>query len=122
MSQPIIHYGRKRSGIRRELKSKIDDWLSTIENEHLINTIKKDVIITGGAIASMLLGEKVNDYDIYFRTKETTLKVANYYVDAFNSKIKIKVGEEVNPYAPCVKEDKITNIKGEVEDRVLIWI
>ena len=47
---------------------------------------KKNTIVTGGAIASMLLKEKVNDFDIYFRNKETALKVAEYYVGKFEVK------------------------------------
>ena len=31
----------------------------------------------------MLLGEQVNDYDVYFRDRETALAVANYYVARF---------------------------------------
>lgn len=40
-------------------------------------------MITGGCIVSMLLKERVNDFDIYFRNKETALAVANYYVAEF---------------------------------------
>jgi hypothetical protein len=38
------------------------------------------LIVTGGCIASMLLKEDVNDYDIYFKTKETCYKIAQYYI------------------------------------------
>jgi len=41
------------------------------------------VIVTGGCITSMLLGEMVNDFDIYFRDHDTTLKVATYYLSKF---------------------------------------
>ena len=45
-------------------------------------------MITGGAIASMLLNEDVNDFDIYFRDHATTLAVADYYVKRFHTKNK----------------------------------
>ncbi|MCP3673504.1 MAG: hypothetical protein GY829_03400, partial [Gammaproteobacteria bacterium] len=60
-----IHYGRKRSGIRREIKKKMSEWLKSIKDDDVREIAAEDAIITGGAIASMLLGEQVNDFDIY---------------------------------------------------------
>lgn len=117
-----IHYGRKRSGIRRELNAKVEEWIESIADETVQKAAKRDTIVTGGSIASMLLGEKVNDYDIYFKTKETTKLVAEYYVNKFNNMKRIEVGDGVIPYEPCVKEETITNIKGQSEDRVVIYI
>jgi len=117
-----IRYGRKRKGIKRELDKKIEDWLESIHDEDVVGAIKNDLIVTGGAIASMLLGEKVNDFDVYFRTKETTVMVAKYYVDAFNQAKAIETGDGVVDYQPIVKEESVSNIKGEKEDRVLIWM
>lgn len=70
--------------IQKSIDSKIQEWLKTIDNESLRTEVKKDLIVTGGCIASMLLKEPVNDYDIYFKTKSTCFKIAEYYV----SKIK----------------------------------
>jgi hypothetical protein len=110
-----IRYGRKRSGIRRELENKIEGWLDTIDDVDVQSLARNNTIVTGGSIASMLLGEKVNDFDIYFRDKETTLAVARYYVDKFNKANELKS-------IPEVREESLENIKGEVEDRVVIWI
>jgi len=63
---------------------KIDEWLSTIDNQEVRDAIEKDLIITGGCFTSMILNDDVNDFDCYFRTKETVLKVANYYADIWN--------------------------------------
>lgn len=117
-----IRYGRKRSGIKRELTKKIDDWLSTIDNDAVYNAAKSDVIVTGGSIASMLLGEKINDFDVYFRTKSTTLLVAKYYVDEFNNANNLETGDDVNSCTPSVIEETLNNIKGDEEDRVVISI
>lgn len=117
-----IHYGRKRNGIIRELKSKIEEWLETIADEDVRELAKKNVVITGGSIASMLLGEKINDYDVYFKTKEATLAVTNYYVNLFNENNKLETAKGVHKCNPIVKEEKITNIRGEEEDRVVIFI
>lgn len=105
-----IRYGRKRSGIRRQLATKIEEWIKTVEDEDLRSLIKRDVIVTGGSIASMLLGEKINDYDVYFATKATTAAVAQYYVRKFNSRMVLNSN---NDYTPEVREE---------EDRVSIWM
>ena len=117
-----VHYGRKRSGIKKEIKAKLQDWFATIEDEGLRKLVEKNTIVTGGCIASMLLGEKVNDFDIYFRDKATTKLVAEYYVQKFNESNKVEVVEGVTPYQPYVKEESVTNGKGENEDRVLIYM
>lgn len=118
-----IRYGRKKSGIRRELKSKIDEWVETITDDSVKKAIQRDVIVTGGSIASMLLGEPVNDYDVYFKTKETTLLVAKYYVDVFNKNVALKLGDvSSNSCTPIVQTESIVNIKGKTEERVVIYM
>ena len=116
-----IHYGRKRSGIRRELKAKIEDWLKSITDDEVRLLDSKNVIVTGGAIASMLLGEKVNDYDLYFKTIDAAKDVACYYVDKFNG-IRVSKEKDHIPYAPSVEVKKLRNIKGEEEERVFIYM
>jgi hypothetical protein len=118
-----IHYGRNRKGITRELNNKMTEWLSTIDDIPLREQVAKEVIVTGGSIASMLLGEKVNDFDVYLKTKATTKAIAEYYVAKFNaaSKPKSAVGSEITA-VPYVTEDIIKNCKGELEERVVIYI
>jgi len=118
----IIYYGRKRNGIKSELTKKINDWLKSIKDVKVRELAYKDVIVTGGAIASMLLGEKVNDFDLYFRTKSTTIAVAKYYVKQFNKVNDLKGKLGAVPYEPTVIEDQIENCKGEIENRVIIFM
>lgn len=66
--------------ITKNLDTKITGWLNSIKDESLRIRVKKDLIVTGGCIASMLSKEDVNDYDIYFKTKETCFDIAKYYV------------------------------------------
>ena len=113
------HYGRKRSGIRRELIKKIEDWLKSIDNEAVRKAAESDVIVTGGAICSMLLGENVNDFDVYFRTKSTTKLVAQYYVKKFNE---AKTIAGAVTYTPTVREELIRNTKGVDEERITIFL
>ena len=74
----------KKKTIKKVIRSKIDQWLATIEDESVRELASKNTIVTGGCIASMLLREPVNDFDLYMRTKEAALKLAKYYVERFN--------------------------------------
>lgn len=69
----------QKKTIKSYLNSRIDSWLNTVKDPSLVGMIKRDCIVTGGAIASMLMNEPVNDVDVYFRTKETAKAVAEYY-------------------------------------------
>lgn len=86
----------KTKTIKLVLRKKFDAWVESITDEALREQVRQNSIITGGAIASMLLREEVSDYDVYFRNKETAVAVALYYVGLF--KPKNKAGIEVPIY------------------------
>ncbi len=71
--------------MKKHLSNKIKDWCEHITDEEVRKVVKNNVIITGGAIVSLLNGEKPHDYDVYFRTKEAVIKVAEYYVNLWNN-------------------------------------
>ena len=73
----------KAKTIRRVIRAKIDDWLASIEDEELRYDLRNKIIVTGGAIASMLLRERVSDYDVYLRDRESCIRLAEYYVARF---------------------------------------
>lgn len=72
--------GFKRRAIENIIRGKIKSWISSIEDEELRKEVKDHYIVTGGAIASMLLGDMPNDFDIYFDNVDVAAKVAKYYV------------------------------------------
>ena len=76
--------------IAKSLNAKINNWIDSIENEEIKKIIKDNAIVTGGAIVSLLNGEKPNDYDIYFKTKEAVKLVAEYYAGIWNETHKDK--------------------------------
>ncbi len=78
----------KSKTIKKAIQVKIDEWIQSIEDPSLRAKVKNGTIVTGGAIASMLLNEPVNDYDVYFKDRETAIAVANYYVSRFSPKNK----------------------------------
>lgn len=73
----------KARTIKAVISKKIEDWISSIDDPAVQELVSKNTIVTGGCIASMLLCEPVNDFDVYFRNRETTLAVANYYIHHF---------------------------------------
>lgn len=75
----------KSKTIKRYLSENFNYFVDSITDEAVRKLVKKNSIITGGSIVSLLLNEKVNDYDIYFTDKETTKKVAEYFVKQFNN-------------------------------------
>jgi hypothetical protein len=100
--------GLKRSTIRTLLNKKIENFLSSIkDNKDLVRELRKNIIVTGGAIPSMLIGEEVNDYDVYLKDKECIKKLIRHYVDI-----------DMFP----IHEIKEINIRKEVEDRIKIFI
>ena len=88
----------KAKTIRAILSKKHKDFVASIKNEEVRNLVNKNSIVTGGCIVSMLLGEKINDFDYYFTDKETCLKVAEYYVKEFN----VHTGKKV--YVKCMDD------------------
>lgn len=73
-----------RHRIKKVLDNKFADFVDSITDPTVRDLVKENTIITGGAIASLLLNEEVKDFDLYFRNKETVEAVAKYYVDKFN--------------------------------------
>ncbi len=73
----------RAKNIKSVLSRKFKSWIDSIDDPEVVDAIKQDAIITGGCIPSMLLGEQVNDYDVYFKTGETAFIVAQYYVKKF---------------------------------------
>lgn len=74
----------KSKTINAVIAKKINDWLNSLDDPVLVKHIKNDIIVTGGCITSMLLNEPVNDFDIYFKTKESLKRISEHYVRKFN--------------------------------------
>lgn len=107
----------KTKTIKAVLKKKFNEWIETIEDEKVKSLVKKNSIITGGAIVSMLLNEEVKDFDVYFTNKETTMAVSEYYCNKFNELNKDKtnkIGYPVQAYVlDCDNESMIQKEKEE---------
>lgn len=99
--------------IKSVLSRKLDHWLKHVDDPAIVDIIEQNAICTGGAIASMLLNEKVNDFDFYFKTSEAAYAVAKYYVEKFKQ----------NPPSRFKNKDKVVDIAVRMEeDRVSIVV
>lgn len=99
----------KTSTIKIALRQQLNNWIETIHDETVRKLVQKNAFVTGGAITSMLQGEMPNDIDVYFRTRETALAVAMYYVKDFNSRAdnRYRIMQEAwNAHAAWQKQNK----------------
>tara|TARA_R110000737_G_C14624761_1_gene494608 strand:- start:34343 stop:35239 length:897 start_codon:yes stop_codon:yes gene_type:complete len=65
--------------IRKAITMKLTAWLSTINDEKLRADVRANILVSGGSITSMLLGEPVNDYDVYIKDMDVLIRLAKYY-------------------------------------------
>jgi hypothetical protein len=93
----------KAKTIKSILSRKIQAWANSIDDPAVKKLVEENTIVTGGAITSLLMNEKPNDYDVYFRTAEAAYKVCDYYVNKFkaNPPPKFKNGGDVLIYLGC---------------------
>lgn len=97
--------------IKRHLNAKLRDWIGNIDDEEVKKVVEENTIITGGAIVSLLTGDIIHDYDVYFRTKEACVKVAEYYVEKWNKEhedkpVSLEVEDGDNGSVKCFVRSK----------------
>lgn len=103
----------------KALKSKMDDWIRNIENDNIRRIIRENGIVTGGSLVSLLNGEQPNDYDVYFKTKESCVAVAQYYADIWNkahpdkNQVQIQVEEATGRITAFIRSSGIATEDGE---------
>lgn len=69
--------------IQKNIAAKLTEWIATITDEQLRIDLKKNVLVSGGSITSMLLHEDVNDYDIYIKDYGVLIRLTEYYIKGF---------------------------------------
>lgn len=106
--------GLKTKTIKSVLRNRTNAWLESLPDD-MRARVKADTIVTGGCIASMLLGEPVNDIDIYFRTQATAKLVADHYVKEFVTARKARIGIDIPIYV-----EELKDVRGEPRVRIVI--
>ena len=101
----------QRATIKGILNKKVNSWLETLP-ENLREKVRPNVIVTGGAITSLLMNERVNDFDIYFKNVETVKLISEYYVEEFKRRQKkdIKFRDGGEPEIYIVTENDVGDI------------
>lgn len=111
----------KSKTIKSVLRRKFSAFTASITDESVRKLVEENTIITGGSIASMLLKEKVNDYDLYFRTGESTFAVAQYFVELFKKSPPPKLrGGEI--YVANANREPLRKWDDFLDDRIRIVV
>jgi hypothetical protein len=66
--------------VRNVIRKKMDKWLATIPDTELRDRVKSNILVSGGCIASMLLNEDVNDFDVYIMDQDVLRDLCEHYV------------------------------------------
>lgn len=66
--------------IKKTVANKMEDWLASITDESLRKDVKANLLVSGGSICSLILGENVNDYDVYLQDRTVLMRLVEYYV------------------------------------------
>ena len=106
------------------IRKKIFDWLATIDDVQLREDIAQHIIVSGGCITSLLQGEKVNDYDVYFTDKAVLIRTMRYYLSRFAQNppprfrsggvVKMFVDEKRRDYPRCIVQSQ--GVAGEQKE------
>lgn len=116
-----------RKIIKQVLKRKVKKWADSIEDNAVKTLCLENTIVTGGCIASMLIKEGINDFDIYFKNMETAYQVAKYYLKKFkethpeNDAVVVKENDRIKIYVPSEgvsKDDEA--MPGDLEELLTI--
>lgn len=113
-----------KKGIRLHLTKVVKNWIDSVDDENVKNAIKRGVLITGGALVSLLNGETPNDYDIYFKTKIDLQTVAEYYAKIWNethpdkSQVEIRYNERFDKIECFIQSKGIAKEEDEEEQKV----
>lgn len=73
----------KLKTVKKILRGSFAAYVKSIKNERIAKLVHRHGYITGGAIVSLLLGEEVNDLDVYFDDIDAAVEIVNYYAEAF---------------------------------------
>lgn len=73
----------QKKTIQKVIRNKMTEWLESIQDDKLRQRVKKHLLVSGGSIASMFLGEDVNDYDVYIQDRQTLIDLVKYYIGTY---------------------------------------
>lgn len=101
--------------IEKIIKAKLEDWLNTIPDTKLKKEVRKNILLSGGSIASMLLNIEVNDYDIYIKDVDILKQLTNFYIKNFSGIVLLDGREKEELLTTVMKNTKETSYSIAVE-------
>jgi len=101
--------GYKVARLKGSLRNKLEGVAETLPLP-IARVFLDNAIVSGGSVSAMLMGDPVNDYDVYFRTEEAVRTIAEYYVDKY-------CGDSAE-----VVSSEFINIRGDTENRLTIRV
>lgn len=121
--------------IKHTIIKKMEEWLKSIKDESLREDVKKNLLVSGGSITSLLLNEKVNDFDVYLMDVDIMKRLVIYYTKPFGITIfdgrqkpeLIKELEEAYQYAPGEESaidrnnSKAISLRNLKEDQIKLY-
>ena len=109
----------KAKQIEKLLRGLLENLISSIDDEEISSIIRDYSFITGGCIPSMLMGEYVNDFDIYFTSKQYTELVVDYYKKKdsklTSSNKKEKMLEQKGVFIPTLFTENAINLTDKIQ-------
>jgi len=94
--------------IEKNIRAKMEEWLKTITDDKLRGDVKENLLVSGGSIASMLLNQPVNDYDVYLMDIDVVKRLAIYYTQS-DRNIVIFDGREKEKLVKSLNDGYIDN-------------
>ena len=95
-----------KKDIQKYIEKTLEYWLDSLPTTKLKEAARRDVIVSGGCIASMLIGEPVRDYDLYFKTANTAYELAKHYTKSLGRDAVKLVEDRVVLNAKAIKEGR----------------
>lgn len=114
-----------KRNIAKNLHKKVEEWLKTLPTD-VAQTLKSNILISGGCIPSLVMEEDLKDYDIYLQSKESVKVLAEHYTKTFNTQ---EGRPQTYPSGVLVidgAENNEDNYSGAMinlsEDRIKLWL
>ena len=105
--------------LKSELTAQFSVKMSAIADNLFQAQVRENCIITGGAIASCFHSEKINDIDLYAKTKLSLDALKSYILESMKADIKEMKAYDLDDAIPQAKTHMITNnavtMKGDLQ-------
>lgn len=100
--------------IHKLLRKVLESWADSIEDPLLKKEVLENSYIAGGALISLFMGQRPNDFDVFFKTTGTAMRVAQYYLDHCKIVEKVSVKDMGDRVFVMIKSAGVATEEGTV--------